>query len=198
MQPKDIAMTVSTNLKIHLTKVVFFGCTAEDKADFASRCKNAGKAGKAILHPMLAAGIFTEMIRKRHVTLVESSATGMLWQITGLGRQLSVAEPTASGVLLDMWIDMGYLSSCIETWKQQILKMIVHIDELAETDLKGQRELVFQGGRVKERLMDIVVEYDELHRKCSLVTDGASIANEIVSQDLELSSKYLNLLQFFS
>jgi hypothetical protein len=191
MQSKDIAMSVSSNLKTHLTKAVFFGCTTDDKADFDFRLKSAGKA---ILHPMLAPGILTEMIRKRHVTVVESSVTIMLRQITGLGRlrQLGIADPAASGVLLDMWIDIGYLSSCIETWKQQILKMIVHIDELAKTGLKTQPELVLQGERIKERLMDIVIEYDELHRKCSLVTDGASIANGIVSKYLVQSSRYLD------
>jgi hypothetical protein len=183
MQDDDIAMAVSSDLDSHLTRVVFFGCKDIDIGNIVTRLKNAGES---IHHPMLFLGIFVELLRKRHIGVVESSVTSMLQHITGLEVGPNSLNPmdeiTSSRMLLDMWIDIGYLSSCIETWKAQISKMIAHVDELRVSRFSNQPSLQAEGDRIKDRLLDIVTEYDELRRKCALVSDGTSLATSLVGQ----------------
>jgi hypothetical protein len=178
MQSGDIAMSVSSDLQSHFTKAIFFGCKDTDKKDFVARLKSAGKA---IQHPMLLPGIFVEIQRKRHVDAVESSVTALLQHITGLGHPGTMTgEKPVSSHLLDLWIDIGYLSSCIETWKEQLTKMVAHIDDLAQSAFRNQACLRAEGNRIKERLLDIIIEYNELCRKSALVSNGTSLANGIV------------------
>ena len=178
MQKYDLAMTVAGHLHASFTRAVMFGCKPLDTRDFEARLRSAGPA---LLHPMLLPGIFAEIQRKRDVDAVNSNVTKMLQYISNLGLGISMSKDQ-SNTLLKHWIDIGYLSSCIETWKAQLLKMAAHIDELE--NLLGQRnaDFVVQGNRIKERLLDIITEYEELRRKCAIVVDGTSLANSIVSE----------------
>jgi hypothetical protein len=177
----NVAMSVTFNLKSHLTKAIYFGCTPNDKDEFAMRVNNAGNTTR---HPMLSVGLFTERQKRWDFLSVNLSITKMNTHVVSLGQPLRIAEQSASMDLVQLWMKIRYLSSRLETWKQQILKMITHIDELAHTLFQYQLDLVKEGKIIKERLMDIVIEYDDMCRKCNLVTDGASLAIGIVSETI--------------
>ena len=180
-QDKDLAMSVTTNLKIWSTRVLILGCLDADIREFFQRLNDAGNA---IKHPMLFPGLFAEFERKRHVELVRSSVTTLLESILTVGDSgvsASGLGHSSSNDLLKNWINITSLSSSLETWKAQLSKMINHIDELNDVYFHNRLELRESGKRIKERLVDIIEEYEELRRKCALVIDGTSLANGMAS-----------------
>jgi hypothetical protein len=188
-EDKDLAMAISTSTKGWSTSAIVFGCLETDIADFTARLDSAGAA---IKHPMLLPGLFAELQRKRHTDLVASSVTSLLQNILRLGKPVPDRNHTSINPndLLKQWIDITYLSSGLETWKYQLVKMVQHIDELSSTNLYSQSGFTEEGLRIQERLADIIVEYDELRRKCSLVVDGTSLANGMVSMYLVVRQHY--------
>ena len=180
-------MTVSTSTESWSTKVVVFGVCGVDENEFLLRLKSAENA---IKHPMIFPGLFAELQRKRHTALVTSSVTALLQNMLRLEGSSSAGNQRIGHAsdLLEMWIDITYLSSSLETWKAQLTKMVSHIDELNSAMFPGNAQLVPEGNRIKERLLDIIVEYEELRRKCALVIDGTSLANGMVSMPVLFTS----------
>lgn len=86
---------------------------------------------------------------------------------------------------VNLWLDVCHCKTAIETWTTQLHKLCAHIDELetkyTEDKIPDRTELMFEGRRIKERLLDIIGDYDELVRKCAWVMDGTSLANDMVN-----------------
>ncbi|KAK4060844.1 uncharacterized protein Triagg1_10536 [Trichoderma aggressivum f. europaeum] len=91
-----------------------------------------------------------------------------------------------------LWIKISYLKNGMESWKTQLRKMINHVQELEAADFgmnrniptevwdKRRDELKECGHRIRERLRDLVDEYDHFIRECDHVTAGMSLASQMV------------------
>lgn len=102
-----------------------------------------------------------------------------------------------------MWIDMSYLRNGLQNWQKQLQNMMEHVDELANDahplkstgsfrtdtanvdksntiDNKFGLRLKASGVRVRERLRDLIDEYDEHIRECSTLIQGLNAATSMV------------------
>lgn len=182
-EPRDLALTATSDCSTGFTQAVFLGCDDADIKEFCSRLTNAGAA---IRHPMLLAGIFAEAQRTRHVTKVREKVAQLLERVYDLGKygvdpdEEDDAQQEEPNALIDQWLDVSHLNSGLETWRAQLVKMVDHIDELNITVFNTQADQKAEGDRIKERLVDIILEYKELQRKCNLVIEGTTLANGMV------------------
>ncbi|KAK2774506.1 hypothetical protein CKAH01_03739 [Colletotrichum kahawae] len=92
---------------------------------------------------------------------------------------------------VDPWLDIYHKKNGLLNWKDQLEKMITHAEELNTTNFSHDvnqsseinefRKLMRDtGDRIKERLQDIIREYDERIRDCERNLDGMSLANQML------------------
>jgi hypothetical protein len=171
-------------------------------SDILGRIENAEDA---VNHPLLLLGIFAEMERERQVELVERSLDDLLSKVLQFGNQqeISINSTIEQGhYSIDIWLKISHIRSGLENWKVQLLKLITHCDELSETYFadpffNGNDAIVMNmapeqaagnlkrlrrtGQRIKERLLEIIAEYDEKIRDCTMIMDGMTLATQLVS-----------------
>ncbi|CAM1503139.1 Fc.00g079150.m01.CDS01 [Cosmosporella sp. VM-42] len=90
-----------------------------------------------------------------------------------------------------LWMQISFLKSGLQNWQTQLRKMIEHVDELDVTNFGIRtategvgleatlRALQEVGNRIKERLQDLIHEYDEFIRQCTHIMDGMTLATQL-------------------
>lgn len=180
------------------TSAIVFGCDEEMREAIAARIENSEKSST---HPLLIMGILAEVERERHLALVGQQVNSLLQRVYNLSNQEKISQSSVLGAhnySVDSWISVSQLRSGLETWKQQLQKMILHIADLEldivrnsssktiEADLSvfpegaWQQPCIQSGRRIAKRLREIVNEYEEKIRDCSIVIDGVSLAAQMV------------------
>lgn len=180
------------------TSAIVFGCDEEMREAIAARIENSEKSST---HPLLIMGILAEVERERHLALVGQQVNNLLQRVYSLSNQEQISQSSVLGAhnySVDSWISVSQLRSGLETWKEQLQKMISHIAELeldivqsscsktTEADLSSlsegawQKPCIQSGRRIAKRLREIVNEYDEKIRQCSIVINGVSLAAQMV------------------
>jgi hypothetical protein len=133
----------------------------------------------------------------------------LVYEISNNNKVSESPEMHSQGISIDSWAKVSHLRTGLESWKAQLFKMIAHIDEL-ECQLKrmptvhsthleeDDTYVVFDskrvvdtsewhsgcietGRRIKNRLVDILCEYEENIRECTMVIDGVTLASQMVS-----------------
>ena len=98
-----------------------------------------------------------------------------------------------------LWLEISDLRNGLENWRAQLVKMRSHVEELDKTYLCVDNETTEEakarsdafrdcGQRIRERLRDLVDEYDEFIRDCVLTMDGMTLATQLVRSALCFSS----------
>jgi hypothetical protein len=193
------------------TYAVLYGCDEVMAADVKGRLTNSEDA---ISHPLLLPGILAEFERKRQIELVTRRIAELL-QTTSRLSDKHTAWEAVSGVgpnrAINPWMDTHYLKNGLENWKEQLLKLVSHVDELSEMfwtaapvpaegqvvdgqvvtleEVRRQTEEEYRksaqrqtGLRIKERLQEIICDYNEQIRKCVLIMEGMTLATQLVSK----------------
>lgn len=92
-----------------------------------------------------------------------------------------------------LWIKISHLKNGLENWKTQLRKMLDHTQELEDTDFGMSRDTPTEvwasrrdglrecGSRIRERLRDLVDEYDDFIRECDHIMAGMSLATQLVN-----------------
>ncbi|TFB06272.1 hypothetical protein CCMA1212_001486 [Trichoderma ghanense] len=90
-----------------------------------------------------------------------------------------------------LWIKISHLKNGLENWKTQLRKMVEHTRELEDmkfginpdmqTDGWIPRRNAFKecGTRLRERLQDLMDEYDDFIRDCDHIMAGMSLATQL-------------------
>lgn len=199
--PGDIALSVTWFPKRWKWYAVFYGCDNATAKNVEHRLNNCEDA---TCHPLILLGIFAEVERRRQISLVDKGSLDFLSAVSSLNstnHQLDDSEyasPVASSagsrdnsLAIDPWLKLSHLKNGIQNWKDQLLKMVAHADELNESYFKSDsnstvavNELRSQmrriGGRIKDRLEDIIRDCDEQMRKCQTNLDGIILADQMV------------------
>lgn len=150
-------------------------------------------------------GIIAEIERERHLSLVRIQVHALLQRVYSLSNQEQISETSVLGAehySVNSWVSVSQLRNGLESWKEQLQKMIAHITDL-EAELQTiaptkvtekslmvsnipmvscpQGVCIQSGRRIRKRLLEIVTEYDSKIRECNLVIDGVSLAAQMVS-----------------
>lgn len=198
---------------------VIYGCptTSDSRRHLPVMQRISGRldsAGDTICHPMLIPGIFAEIERERQIALVSKHQTALLRTVTHLSNQLHWKEiPAVRGdneaagdandrqsdeYYMEPWLHVSHLKNGLENWKEQLLKMVEHIDELSATvflsadetenspvrlheEEKFKEKMRDFGRRMKQRLLEIISDYNEQTRACERTMQGMTLATQLVS-----------------
>lgn len=212
--PGDMGASCTFHRDHGFTTSIVFGCDEEMRESIAARIENSEEAST---HPLLILGILAEVERERHLELVRKQVHALLQRVYNLSNQEQISQSSVLGAehySVDSWIGVSQLRNGLEGWKEQLQKMITHIANLEldihqrssfnKVDLKTnlllpskniwQLSCIRSGRRIAKRLLEIISEYDDKIRECSIVIDGVSLAaqmswNRIGFQDAQANLK---------
>jgi hypothetical protein len=202
-----MALSMTYIPSTHSTYAIVYGCSAEAIKEISRRLS---LAGDAICHPLLLPGIFAELERERHFDLVQKGLTQRLQFVSNLLQndtydwksRAAKEEDKSTTDSVNLWMAICHLSNGLKKWKQQLLQMVGHVDELsqkhyrttiAQTNIFGanhtengaipdfDEEMRIKGAMIKERLTEIMVAYDEKVRDCNMIMEGMTMATQLVS-----------------
>lgn len=185
-----------------------YGCSPEVIKEVTGRLSSAGDS---ICHPVLLPGILAELERQRHFDLVRAGLTQRFQFVANLMKNdtydwkaRGAKEPDHStSDSVDLWMAICHLSNGLKTWKQQLLSMAAHVDELAKDYFSGstagpgpdvslvtgwqsdgkidfERAMRKAGLMIRERLIGITLEYDANVRDCEMIMEGMTMATQLV------------------
>lgn len=144
-----------------------------------------------------------EIERARHIHIVDVTVDDMETRILEIDdtegrRDLTRAEvEQKSQDKRTAWLDAVYLKNSLITWRRQLKKMVDHAGRLQVSphlvkqggfthtwneagELPGPEGPRRVGSRIKERIQDVVDEYDDKIRDCSMRVDGMAMATQWV------------------
>ncbi|KAK0746654.1 hypothetical protein B0T18DRAFT_412099 [Schizothecium vesticola] len=204
-RPNDLAVAVTHFPTRRLTFAVVFGCSREQEKTVISRLE---KAGGDVAHPMLLPGIVAELERKRQFDAVDDMTDELERRILELDfetvttrNQHGTTQGERSRHKTKAWRDMSFLRTGLQGQKTLLTRMRKHVDEFplvakyqsetsyrdAETvrseletkllDLDGDC-IKKAGTRMKDRLLELMDEYDEKIRDCLMRVEGMEMATQ--------------------
>ncbi|KAL5083967.1 hypothetical protein Trisim1_000702 [Trichoderma cf. simile WF8] len=155
---------------------------------------------KASQSPSRASSFFNDM--KGRVGSILSGTTLTTSSIFNSSEESKESQPESNNnnkeddeTCAMLWIQISHLKNGLENWKTQLRKMLDHIQELEDADFGMNRNTPIElwtsrrdglkecGERIRERLRDLVDEYDDFIRECDHVMAGMSLATQL-TQDL--------------
>ncbi|KAM0809904.1 hypothetical protein AB5N19_10251 [Seiridium cardinale] len=95
-----------------------------------------------------------------------------------------IARPSA----VTQWLRISHLRKGLENWKAEVSTLVEHSSELDENggdhlylpaDQHLRTFVVRRSDRIRARLREIIHEYDDRIRACSIVTDGITFATQL-------------------
>lgn len=182
--------------------------------DIEGRLRNSEDA---VCHPLLLPGIFAELERQRQIRMVKNGSAKLVETVANLQaqskdktsfiKQHSKDHGTGNdgyseiSQAIEPWLNIFHLKNGLENWKEQLEKMVAHADELNasrfehdnnhDTEVNNFRSLMrTTGDRIKERLQDMIRDYQEQIRACNRNLEGMTLANQMVSTIVTLTAEF--------
>lgn len=109
---------------------IVFGCDKDIRESIAAPIENSENAS---YHPMLIVGIVAEIERERHLKLVDDQVNNLLNRVYALSNEEEISENSelrAEHYPIKPWVRVSRLRKGLVAWKQQLQKMIDHIEKL--------------------------------------------------------------------
>ncbi|KAI5920486.1 hypothetical protein F4810DRAFT_723321 [Camillea tinctor] len=219
----DLAFTATFFPQTGITYAILFGCPENMKNEIIGRLSSAMNDSA---HPLLVPGILVEIERIRHIKVVDETITELenrISELDVLANMSGVADPDTerkNQLKREAWLNTGYLRNQLVTWKNQLSKMLAHMNELEDQVFRPEPSCVslrcsskghskkqcclrdteengdsiwrkdkdpetsvdnhirWTGNKIKGRLRDIIEEYDEKIRDCTMRLDGMTMATQ--------------------
>lgn len=202
----DLALAATHIPSRNLTFAMVFGCPLSVEQIIIRRLRGAISEAS---HPLLMPGIFVELERARHLRIIEKSVGAIEKRITSLAYTSEEMEAIASyqrdkenQEKRDQWLDTTFLRNNLMSWNMQLRTMENHANELIDghspsrngvypsrnTRRKGKQievdltrlHLRRTGIKIRDRLSEIIKEYDDKIRDCTMRVDGMAMATQWV------------------
>lgn len=208
------------NYSTRTTCAVVYGCSDANRNIFHGRLSLCESLSH---HPLALPTIFAEIERDRMfkkvkllvtnlfakaVNISKFSTTSSRLSIKSLGTNPTdsnspVAMAESSEELMKLWISVSALKRGLETWKNQLEKMLCHCQRLTFENAAGTttvnanntgsyepsprqkddiEDLKLSGERIELRLGELIGEYEEKIRECATIIDGMILATQLVRQ----------------
>ncbi|CAJ2501143.1 Uu.00g039960.m01.CDS01 [Anthostomella pinea] len=203
--PGDLALSVTFFPETLATNAILYGC---DEATAAQIAKRLSLSELGDFHPMVLPTIFAELERNRQVALVQEKLTQLIQRIIDIGSNAAIAASadgkedgcSVSSSSVDkpsmiLWVEISHLRNGLLAFRKKMVDMVAHVDELQDSlfgtstgtnasgfpgmeprRLQGLRD---SGAQIRDRLQELVDEYDEHIRDCSTMIDGMNIASQL-------------------
>ncbi|KAK6087142.1 hypothetical protein SCUP234_02235 [Seiridium cupressi] len=191
--PGDLAVASTFNHNDGFTASVVFGCDKSTRDSIAARITNFDGS---CTHPLIVIAIVVELERERHHELVKAQVKNLLLRVYDMSNATKISKTSklaGQNIAIHSWVEVSQLRTTLELWKTQLLEMVTHIDELEcrlqrfgsepRGALNWQTQCSQTGRRIKNRLLEIVYEYDENIKDCTMSW------NQIGYQDAQANLK---------
>ncbi|OTA87742.1 hypothetical protein M434DRAFT_15302 [Hypoxylon sp. CO27-5] len=181
-----------------------YGCPGSVMTMVMSRLSNCGLS---TFHPLTLPMIFADIERNRHMDMVDEYIRKLMQRVLNMDKVTQTSTFTSQtespgfqdlgtssfssvgdyNTVLD-WLEMNHIRSGLRTWQTQLKTLINHLPELemiqygkvGETEIENiLTSLKIQGVRIKERLTQVINEYDEKVRECSTCIDGMTFSTQM-------------------
>lgn len=203
----DLALTATHIPSCNLTLAMVFGCSLSVERTIITRLMGAINEAS---HPLLMPGLFVELERTRYLEIIETSVGAIETRISTLAYTSQEMEAMASSQRdkdnqekRDQWLDTTYLRNSLTSWNEQLRAMEVHANELIDGQFplrngihsatKARRKEKQTGWdsnrlrtkrvsiKIRNRISEIIKEYDDKIRDCTMRVDGMAMATQWVS-----------------
>lgn len=199
--PHDLALSVTYFPETHEIFAVVYGCNDSQIQEIEQRIKSAGSKTE---HPFLLVGLFVELERKRLVnlanTLIDRFTLKSRHLEKGLWNTSTAMDAEKAEENLKLCFQSRELVGYLRAVKQQLHKFLAEIEALDSylmlgvADYKGPKKqtsrrdrLLDAGQQMKERIQDIMIEYDDKMDECDMLVGNTSLAMQTVS----ISTEYI-------
>ncbi|OHW97769.1 hypothetical protein CSPAE12_03531 [Colletotrichum incanum] len=200
--PEDLALSTTYIPSTNSMFAVVYGCNNKQMKDIEKRVR---RADEQLQHPLLIPGIFAELERTRLVEMVEVLVDKFALR----------SEPSNSAPNADFWsfdselkgrMAQQHLNLCLESRdlinhisavKRQLLKLLKEMDiveqemeslspenQMPRDHMRGTR-LFETGARMKNRIRDIMIEYDDRIDDCNMMICNTSLVMQTVSDSTD-------------
>ena len=195
-----MALSATYKPETFFTSAVFYGCTDEMQRDIHQQLRDNDSG---VFHPLLLPTIIAEIERKRHVEYVRKARRQLADRIDELvddrPTERSGACKSSDSISDDsttLWFELRSFKDSMENWRDELCKMISHVDSLSETcfapiSLNGldrsdrvedvKKRMRDSGCRIKNRLNELKSEYNSHIRDCKAQIEAMSLATQLVS-----------------
>lgn len=201
----DIAVTATYMLATGVTHAVVYGCNTQQENKIKESLQ---KAGDSVQHPLLIIGVLAELERDCLLSRAEQlldkfvhRTEALRNETRGLARVLNSRGDKPADIL-DLYDDSRDLMKRFQEVQKKLYKMTDHIQEFQTIRERSRsdnsivrvsseekprlqnnrrRRLKQIGLRMKERLFEIIEEYDSKIEDCKIVLQDLTVTTQIVS-----------------
>lgn len=186
------------------TQAVLYGCD-DDTRDKIHR--RLSRCECAVYHPLTLPLIFADIERDRLFGKVKPLVTKLVERALSISKPSAFtdslqktfqnsaigghrAREESPEELMQMWLSVSALRRGLEAWKAQLLKMQSHCRTLqfqqpsqgsqTNCQIDELKSLAETGERIEQRLVELIVEFDEKIGDCVAVLDGMVLATQLV------------------
>lgn len=184
--PNDLALSTTYIPHRNTTFTVIYGANNDQTHSIWERIRSAGES---IHHPLLLLGIFMELERERLISTAEHLADQFTLGSDVLeNRSWDPNNPKIQSYL-EICLRSRTLVDHMRAVKRQLAKVILEIDELDRSwqavaqgqDDEMRQGLIKTGQQMKQRILDMLDEYDDKIDECKKMAQNLSLVMQTVS-----------------
>ncbi|TLD27143.1 hypothetical protein PspLS_04354 [Pyricularia sp. CBS 133598] len=191
----DMALSVTHFPKADLTFATFYGCHQAAEAQIIKRLFMM-QGDAAVSHPLLLPGIFAELERQRHKSLIEKTLLVVESYIyerevlqqsleEGGGGQAAAMEKLERNIRKrNTWLETTYFRNGLVSWNTQLGRMADEAEALGSPAQKSP--MADMSSRVGRRVHEIRNEYEDWIRDCTMRLDGMTMATQWAQNETNL------------
>lgn len=199
--PDDLALSSTYIPSTNTTYSVIYGCSKGQREEIWDRVKSSSTTSSTD-HPLLALGIFLELDRLRLIDRADKLADKFTLGSDILGTRAWDANNPKMQEYLEICVQSRTLVDHIRAVKRQLAKVLVEIDDLeklwtrtmTDATLKDdntniekptlQERIIETGNQMKQRIRDMMDEYDDKIDECKKMAQNLSLAMQTVGRRL--------------
>lgn len=204
--PMDLALTSTYFPHYNLNFAILFGCPVSVEQNVITRLNSATSEAA---HPLLMPGILVELERTRHIGIIDRTISDIEARISDLKPEEIEAIPKAerdeeNHKKRDQYLDTTYLRNQLASWTVELGEVLSHTKELANgvfstqipsvdsawrpspqaqgdpTPEDKRKHLQRVTSKIRDRVQDIIREYEDKIRDCTMRVDGMAMATQWV------------------
>ncbi|KAK4460463.1 hypothetical protein QBC42DRAFT_272228 [Cladorrhinum samala] len=200
--PNDLALSTTYIPHRKTTFTVIYGANDDQTHSIWERIRSAGES---IHHPLLALGIFMELERERLISTAEHLADQFTLGSDVLENRSWDPDNSKMQSYLEVCLRSRTLVDHMRAVKRQLAKVMLEIDELdrcwqaaaaarGRDDETRQGDLIKTGQQMKQRISDMLDEYDDKIDECKKMAQNLSLVmqtgfNQIARQDSVINTR---------
>ncbi|KAM7213680.1 hypothetical protein V8F06_010938 [Rhypophila decipiens] len=200
--PNDLALSTAYIPSWNTTYSILYGCNQDQLREVWKRISNMSTSSHhSHMHPLLTMGIFIELERTRLVNSADKLAVEFTLGSDILGS--NSWDASANSPKMDSYLRICLRSRTLVDYIRAVKRQLVKQNDVVGKRASNQKQqqeiellegLIETGQQMRQRIKDIMDEYDDKTDECKKMAQNLSLAmqtgwNQIARQDSMTSTK---------